>query len=81
MGVIGAMKRILGANPRKINLRNLSGYPDRDNLMVVIDSQSITCRYSIGSLNSKTYVLNTSKRFQKGRFAQIVSKHAHLAKS
>ena len=30
---------------------------------------------------AKKYVLNTSKRFQKGRFAQIVSKHAHLAKS
>jgi putative ATP-dependent endonuclease of OLD family len=30
---------------------------------------------------AKKYVLNTSKRFQKGRFAQVVSKHAHLAKS
>lgn len=30
---------------------------------------------------AKKYVLNTSKRFQKGRFAQIVSKHAHLANS
>lgn len=30
---------------------------------------------------AKKYVLNTSKRFQKGRFAQIVSKHVHLAKS
>ncbi len=30
---------------------------------------------------AKKYVLNTSKRFQKGRFAQIVSKYAHLAKS
>lgn len=30
---------------------------------------------------AKRYVLNTSKRFQKGRFAQIVSKHAALAKS
>lgn len=30
---------------------------------------------------AKKYVLNTSKRFQKGRFAQIVSKHAGLAKS
>lgn len=30
---------------------------------------------------AKKYVLNTSKRFQKGRFAQVVSKHAALAKS
>ena len=30
---------------------------------------------------AKKYVLNTSKRFQKGRFAQIVSKHVALAKS
>ena len=30
---------------------------------------------------AKKYVLNTSKRYQKGRFAQIVSKYAHLAKS
>ncbi|MBX9655843.1 MAG: AAA family ATPase, partial [Cyanobacteria bacterium] len=30
---------------------------------------------------AKKYVLNTSKRFQKGRFAQVVSKHVALAKS
>jgi putative ATP-dependent endonuclease of OLD family len=30
---------------------------------------------------AKKYLLSTSKRFQKGRFAQTVSKHAHLAKS
>ncbi len=30
---------------------------------------------------ARKYVLNTSKRFQKGRFAQVVSKHAILAKS
>ncbi|MDB5388407.1 MAG: hypothetical protein JWM11_4053 [Planctomycetaceae bacterium] len=30
---------------------------------------------------AKEYVLNTSKRFQKGRFAQVVSKYAHLAES
>lgn len=30
---------------------------------------------------AKKYVLNTSKRFQKGRFAQVVSKHVKLAKS
>lgn len=32
-------------------------------------------------VKAKSYVLNTSKRFQKGRFAQVASKYTDLAKS
>jgi putative ATP-dependent endonuclease of the OLD family len=45
------------------------------------DTTELTADHTARLARAKKYVLNTSKRFQKGRFAQIVSKHASLAKS
>jgi putative ATP-dependent endonuclease of OLD family len=45
------------------------------------DATTLTPEQTERLKRAKQYVLNTSKRFQKGRFAQIVSKHAALAKS
>jgi putative ATP-dependent endonuclease of OLD family len=49
--------------------------------MDIGDSTSLTPQQQIRLERAKSYVLNTSKRFQKGRFAQVVSKHTALAKS
>jgi putative ATP-dependent endonuclease of the OLD family len=45
------------------------------------DATVLTVDQAARLVRAKKYVLNTSKRYQKGRFAQIVSKHASLAKS
>ena len=44
-------------------------------------STTLTLQQTEKLQRAKKYVLNTSKRFQKGRFAQVVSKHVKLAKS
>lgn len=44
-------------------------------------STTLTPQQTAKLQKAKKYVLNTSKRFQKGRFAQVVSKHVDLAKS